>query len=86
MRFFVYIKTVPTTAYLKLLIHLIFWLSYTDFIRIYVLSEVYIDLVRVNQYEGFSFRIPEALWLNRKIISNRISLQDEPFYSTDRVF
>lgn len=63
-----------------------FWLSYTDFIRIYVLSEVYIDLVRVNQYEGFSFRIPEALWLNRKIISNRISLQDEPFYSTDRVF
>lgn len=62
------------------------WISYREFVRIYSLSEVYIDLVRVNEKEGFSFRVVEALWLNRKIISNRLCLRQEVFYSPDRIF
>ena len=44
------------------------------------------DLFRLDPNEGFSFRIPEALWLNRKIISNRLCLQKEDFYSPERIF
>lgn len=63
-----------------------FWLDYADFAKLYALSEVYIDLLRVDINEGFSYRIAEALWLNRKIISNRMNLIQEPFYSPDRIF
>lgn len=61
-------------------------ISYYQYIKLSAESEIYIDLVRVNQDEGFSFRIPEALSLNRKIITNRYNLKNEPFYSPDRIF
>ena len=63
-----------------------FWLPYTEFVKLYARSEVYVDLYRVDEDEGFSYRIPEALFLNRKIISNRTILLDEPFYSPERIF
>ena len=62
------------------------WLPYNEFAKISAHSEVYIDLYRLDPEEGFSFRIPEALWLNRKIISNRLLLREELFYSPERVF
>lgn len=61
-------------------------IPYIQFAKEYASSEIYIDLLRVNDQEGFSFRIPEALWLNRKIITNRLSILHEPFYSSDRFF
>lgn len=63
-----------------------FWIPYPEFAKFYARSEIYVDLYRVCADEGFSFRIPEALFLNRKIISNRVNLQNEPFYSPERVF
>ena len=63
-----------------------FWIPYTEFAKIYARSEIYVDLFRVCEDEGFSFRIPEALFLNRKIISNRLNLRNEPFYSPERIF
>lgn len=62
------------------------YLPYNEYCRISATAEIVIDLSRVNLTEGFSFRIPEALFLNRKIITDRIILMNEPFYSTDRVF
>lgn len=62
------------------------FLSYPEFARDSACAEVYVDLFRVSPDEGFSFRIPEALHLNRKIISNRKGLRNEPFYSPERVF
>lgn len=62
------------------------WLSYNEFLEKSVLSEVCVDLIREDQNEGFSFRIPEAIHLNKKIISNRINLKKEPFYSPERIF
>lgn len=38
-----------------------FWLPYSEFVKLYACSEVYIDLFRVQENEGYSFRIPEAL-------------------------
>lgn len=61
-------------------------ISYCDCVKSYSTSEIYIDLVRIDKKEGFSFRIPEALWFNRKIISNRIGLLEENFYSPERIF
>lgn len=63
-----------------------FWIPYSEFAKLYARSEIYVDLYRVCEDEGFSFRIPEALFLNRKIISNRVNLRCEPFYSPDRIF
>lgn len=62
------------------------WVPYEEFLKQSALAEVYVDLYRMGPAEGFSYRIPEALWLNRKIISNRMLLQYEPFYSKDRIF
>lgn len=45
------------------------WLPYLEFVKVCASSEVYVDLYREKPNEGFSFRIPEALWLNRKIIN-----------------
>lgn len=62
------------------------WLPYVKFAKNSASAEIYVDLFREKPEEGFSFRIPEALWLNRKIISNRKCLQKEPFYSPERIF
>ena len=62
------------------------WKPYPEYLRETARAEVVVDLVRIGQEEGFSFRIPEALFLNRKIITNRLILQDEPFYSPERIF
>ena len=63
-----------------------FWIPYPEFAKFYARSEIYVDLYRVCEDEGFSFRIPEALFLNRKIISNRVNVRHEPFYSPERIF
>lgn len=62
------------------------YLSYKEYCKISATAEIVIDLIRVTPSEGFSFRIPEALFLNRKIITNRIILLKEPFYDSDRIF
>lgn len=62
------------------------WIPYEDYLEKEIQSEVIVDLVRVSEDEGFSYRIPEALALNRKIITNRLILLNEPFYSPDRIF
>lgn len=60
--------------------------SYSQYLKDISLSEVIIDIARIGQEEGFSYRVPEALFLNKKIISDRKLLLDEPFYSKDRIF
>ena len=62
------------------------WLSYTDYAKRSSKSEIFVDLFRVDQNEGFSYRIPEALFLNRKIITNRIAIKNEIFYDKNRIF
>lgn len=59
---------------------------YSEYIHETSKAEIYIDLVRLSSSEGFSFRTPEALALNRKIITNRCDIHSEHFYSEDRVF
>lgn len=62
------------------------WKPYPKYLEETARAEVVVDLVRLCQEEGFSYRIPEALFLNRKIITNRLILRDEPFYSPERIF
>ena len=62
------------------------WIPYCQYLEKAISTEIFIDLVRISQDEGFSYRIPEALALNRKIITNRRNLIQEPFYSKDRIF
>lgn len=62
------------------------WLMYPDFARISARSEIYVDIIRRDQNEGASYRLIEALFLNRKIITNRLWIKNEAFYSPDRFF
>ena len=61
-------------------------IPYKEFLSICTEAEVYVDLMRVNDNEGFSFRLVEALILNRKIITNRQNIKEEFFYSPNRIF
>ncbi len=62
------------------------WMTYEQYLLESAGAEIVVDLVRLGQDEGFSYRIPEALFGNRKIITNRMILREEPFYSPERVF
>ena len=62
------------------------WISYDAYLKMAASNEVVVDMVRHSQEEGFSFRIAEALFWNKKIITNRKIILDEPFYSPERVF
>lgn len=62
------------------------YIPYPEFARLSSQCEIYLDLARINPSEGFSFRTVEALFLNRKIITNRSCIKSEPFYHPDRIF
>lgn len=62
------------------------YISYPEFARISSQCEIYLDLARIKPSEGFSYRAVEALFLNRKIITNRNCFKKEPFYHPSRVF
>lgn len=62
------------------------YIPYPEFARLSSQCEIYLDLARIRPSEGFSYRTVEALFLNRKIITNRSCLKSEPFYHPDRVF
>ena len=53
-------------------------------LKMYAESEIIIDLVRDNQ-SGLSFRIFEALGLQKKVITNNISVQNYDFYLPNNV-
>ena len=59
--------------------------SYKDYLKLVGTSKAVIDLWRLAPDEGYSFRIPEALALNTKIITNRPDIVQEPFYDGTRI-
>ncbi len=56
-------------------------IPYHELLNLTYNSSVLIDLFRLTPDEGYSYRISEALAMNKKIISNRIGLAKEDFYS-----
>ena len=60
--------------------------TYSEYLELMGLSEIVVDMYRTNPYEGFSFRIPEALLLERKVITNRLIVMDCDFYDPSRFF
>lgn len=61
-------------------------ISYDEYLEIIGKSEIIVDMYRIDPYEGFSFRIPEALMLNRKVITNRLVILKYDFYDPSRFF
>lgn len=60
-------------------------ISYEDYLTLVGASKAVIDLWRLAPDEGYSFRIPEALALNTKIITNRPDIIREAFYDESRI-
>ncbi len=59
---------------------------YDDYLEIIGKTEIIVDMFRLDPYEGFSFRIPEALMLSRKVITNRLIILECDFYDPSRFF
>lgn len=59
--------------------------SQQETLKMYAESETIVDLVRDNQ-TGLSFRIFEALGLQKKIITNNFSIQNYDFYTSNNVY
>ena len=60
--------------------------SYDEYLDITGKSEMIVDIYRVDPDEGFSFHIPEALLLQRKVIINRLMISKCDFYDPSRFF
>ncbi len=61
-------------------------ITYPEYLELIGLSEIVVDMYRTSPYEGFSFRVPEALLLERKVITNRLIVLDCDFYDPSRFF
>jgi hypothetical protein len=59
--------------------------SQNETLKMYAESEIIVDLVRDNQ-SGLSFRIFEAIGLQKKIITNNFSIQQYDFYSPNTIY
>ncbi len=61
-------------------------IPYPVYLDIIGQSEIVVDMYRVAADEGFSYRISEALLLERKIITNRRLVLESDFYDPSRIF
>ena len=61
-------------------------IPYREYLKLIGQSEIVVDMYRVSADEGLSFRIPEALLLERKIITNRLIVLQADFYDPSRFF
>ena len=60
-------------------------LSYEDNIKHSLAADILIDITKDNQ-SGWTLRILEALYFNKKIITNNVSVIDADIYSKERFF
>lgn len=60
-------------------------INYKDYLKILAESEIIIDISRISPHEGLSFRTPECLVLNKKVITDR-DLRPFKFYHESRFF
>ena len=61
-------------------------IPYPAYLEMIGRSEIMVDMYRIDPGEGLSFRIPEALLLGRKVITNRLMVLDCDFYDPSRFF
>ncbi len=61
-------------------------IPYSQYLELTGQSEIIIDFYRTSPDEGFSFRIPEAMMLERKVITNRLIVINQVFYDPSRFF
>ena len=66
-------------------INIINHINYTDYLTHLIRNPIIIDFYRFFSNEGYSFRIPEAIVLNKKIITNREIIQKESFYDPHNI-
>lgn len=67
-------------------IKVIQYISYIEYIKL--LNEnnnIIVDFYRFSTNEGYSFRIPESVIFNKKIITNREIIQKESFYTPQNI-
>ena len=60
-------------------------IPYEELLTLSSKSIAILDLYRLSSDEGFSFRIAEAIGLQCKIISDRLKLLDETFYTKNNI-
>ena len=66
-------------------INIINYINYTEYLKLLIKNTIIIDFYRFFSNEGYSFRLPEAIALNKKIITNREIIQKESFYDPKNI-
>lgn len=56
------------------------YVPYDRMLELEIDANIIVDLYRKTYDEGYSYRIPEALAMNKKILTNRPKVKKEPFY------
>ena len=69
----------------KMSVQVIQHVSYNEYIQLLISHNTIIDLYQISKDEGYSFRIPEAILLNKKIITNREIIKNESFYNPKNI-
>ena len=60
-------------------------ISYSEFVERTINSDLVVDLVQHSQV-GITVRVLEALFYNKKLITNNIAVKQYPFYNPSNVF
>ena len=60
--------------------------SYSEYINNFVKANLIIDIFSLYPEEGYSYRIPECLAINKKLITDRYIIREEPFYCENNIF
>lgn len=60
--------------------------AYADYLRMIADSTCLVDLFRIAEHEGYSYRVPEAVLMGRKLLTDRTALVNEPFYTPHNIF
>jgi hypothetical protein len=65
--------------------HLIFEnIGFSEMLELYLNADIIIDIANVNQ-KGLTMRTFEALGANRILLTNNLSILDEPFYNSKNI-
>ena len=61
------------------------YMSYQDYLYIEAQSNCILEIMQDNECYGNTFRVPEAIFMNKKLISNNLSLIDKKYFYPDKM-
>ena len=78
---YIFSKTRPENTY----VHKSF-VSYNDYLKLMVKSKAILDVIDTSYQNGYSLRVFESLFYEKKLITNMKDITLEPFYNPNNIY